>query len=743
MTVKREKDEALLYYRDNREYLSDELAKLDLLIQRRVVTFRQWIQAIQAAGDQKRYISHGEVDWLLSREGLPQIETPEFQMAQKQLEEHQDAMADKVRASLERGIFLALPQLARLFALSRFELQIIVICLAPELKRKYDKLYAYLQDDVTRKKPSIDLVLDLLCLNQTERWQARALFADHAPLLKAGIVHLTDDRQSPSGSSDLSRFLKLDRRILSYLAGDGSIDGRLNGLVTFFAQARSLKSASVDSAIKRDVINLIEHHLDAQDVDRKKLVLYFHGPYGVGRQNLALGICERLRCPMLSIDTALLLKRESDFGNALRLIFREGLLSQAALYFDGADLLMQENDRALVLLKTLATLTLEYGWLVFLAGERPWLPRGVFERAVFHAVELPVPDVPLRESAWREALGGLTYGVDTAWSGTLARQFKLTPGQIGDAASLAKNRCAMRDGQKSITLADLYSACRSQSHEKLGELAVKTDPRYCWSDIVLPNERKTQLKEICSQIKHGHRVFGEWGFGRKLSRGKGLSVLFFGLPGTGKTMAAEIMANELALDLYKIDLSGVVSKYIGETEKNLARIFHEAESANAILFFDEADALFGKRTQVSDAHDRYANVETSYLLQKMEEYEGMVILATNLRENMDEAFTRRIRFTVEFPFPNAVSRMEIWKTHFPHEAPLSKAIDYTFLSKRFQIAGGNIKNIVLNAAFLAAENGGAIGMEHIIHGARREFEKMGKLWDERFQNPYGQEIERA
>ena len=205
-------------------------------------------------------------------------------------------------------------------------------------------------------------------------------------------------------------------------------------------------------------------------------------------------------------------------------------------------------------------------------------------------------------------------------------------------------------------------------------------------------------------------------------------------------MGAEVVAHELRLDLYKIDLSGVVSKYIGETEKNLAKVFQEAETSNAVLFFDEADALFGKRTEVSDAHDRYANIETSYLLQKMEEYEGVVILATNLRDNMDQAFTRRIRFIVEFPFPDEASRSRIWRTHFPQESPVSDQVDYDFLAKKFQIAGGNIKNIVLNAAFLAAENGEIIGMEQLLHGTKREFEKMGKLWTEKnLNNSLGQQ----
>jgi SpoVK/Ycf46/Vps4 family AAA+-type ATPase len=229
-------------------------------------------------------------------------------------------------------------------------------------------------------------------------------------------------------------------------------------------------------------------------------------------------------------------------------------------------------------------------------------------------------------------------------------------------------------------------------------------------------------------VRQRHRVFEVWGFDRTLSHAKGLSVLFAGPSGTGKTMAAEVVAHALQLDLYKIDLSGIISKYIGETEKNLSRIFQEAESSNAILFFDEADAVFGKRTRIADAHDRYANIETSYLLQKLEEYEGVVILATNLRENMDDAFIRRMRFVVEFTFPDAAGRAEIWQRHFPRETPVMPDLDYTWLAKQFQVSGGSIRNIVLHAAFYAAENGGRVEMEHVINGARREFEKIGKTW---------------
>src|SRR5664279_2415749 len=276
--------------------------------------------------------------------------------------------------------------------------------------------------------------------------------------------------------------------------------------------------------------------------------------------------------------------------------------------------------------------------------------------------------------------------------------------------------------------ADLTAACREQSNHKLRDLAMKIELHSSWDDIVLPEDKLAHLREICSHVRHQYHVLGQWGFGKKLGRGNGLSALFTGPSGTGKTMAAEVVACDLELDLYKVDLAGVVSKYIGETEKNLARVFAEAETSNAILFFDEADALFGKRTEVSDAHDRYANIETSFLLQKMEEYEGVVILATNLRENMDEAFTRRIHFIVDFPFPDEAHSLRIWQTHFPGDTPVAPDVDYEFLARELRLPGGNIKNIVLSSAFLAAENGGVVNMQHILHGGRREYEKMGKIW---------------
>lgn len=733
-------------YRDNFRHIEDELRKLDLLIRQRIMTTRQQETEIREITlDPGLYVSHEEVDYLLQTCLLPGQTSAcgSENGICSEIEALQGEIDARTAASKEAGVFLALHQLAHLFNLSPFELQVVVICLAPELRRKYDKIFVYLQDDITRKKPGIDMVLDLLCDTEQEKWKARTIFSDYAPLFRFGILQIIADPHNPSASSDLARFLKLDPRILNFILGNNSMDTRLLDMAKLYQPSHSLDNLLIDPAIKNRVMNIIQGHPAVSEPGTKKLILHLHGPCGVGKRDLALGICRQLNCFLLYLDMEMLLAKEQE-GTLLRAAYREGLLMQAILYIDNIDALFSGEASSKALLKSLAPTAAEYGGITILAGEKPWPFRGWFENIVFHSTALVVPTVEIRQKAWEKALENENMIVpdNNTWVPELARQFRLTPGQIRDAVEFARCHYLINNSKlnepKKMTLHHLYAASRDQSNQKLTELTVKIRPKYGWVDIVLAEEKILQLKEICSQVKYCYRVFEEWGFEEKLSYGKGLSVLFTGAPGTGKTMAAQVMARELQLDLYKIDLSSVVSKYIGETEKNLAGIFHEAETSNAILFFDEADALFGKRTEVSDAHDRYANIETSFLLQKMEEYEGMVILATNLRKNMDEAFTRRIRFIVEFPFPGEKSRLHIWRTHFPKQAPLDRGIDYEFLAKQFPVSGGSIRNIVLNAAFFAAQNGRTIGMTHILNSAKREYEKIGKLWDESSFRTYEQ-----
>ncbi len=722
------------FYQDSLAHLVDELRRLDTLIRRHNAALRPQRKAAQGMMASKGvYITHEEVDALLDTEGADDAQPHAL------ASDHLDtAIASKITASAKRGIFLSLPWVAQRFSLSQLEVQTLIMCLAPELRHKYDKLYAYLQDDITRKRPSVDLVLDLLCPSEAERWRARtAVFSDQAPLFRHGILYRVEDPRSPSGSSGLAHFLQLDQRILHYILENDALDGRLVGYVTVLHPAETVEQVLVDPTLKTRLAHFCQRRFSQLPSGRQPFVFYFQGPYGIGKRDLALGLCAQWGRPLLYVDMELILAREPDVATALRLVFREGLLWDAAIYLNRCDTLLQEDVKAKAWVKTLARMVDEYGQLTFLAGELPWSLQGVFDQDSFCAVELAMPDVSLRQTAWERALQCFPSSGGQSWAGELASQFRLTPGQIHEAAAWVVQQQAMASDEAEVTRAELYAACRKQSHHKLAELAVKIEPHYHWDDLVLPLDKREQLRDLCSQVAHRHRVLGDWGFGRKLAHGRGISALFSGPSGTGKTMAAEVIAHELQLDLYKIDLSGVVNKYIGETEKNLAKIFHEAEASNAILFFDEADALFGKRTKISDAHDRYANIETSYLLQRVEVYEGVVILATNLRENMDEAFTRRIKFIVDFPFPDVTSRKAIWQTHFPREAPVSDELDYDWLAQQLQITGGNIKNVVLNAAFFAAADGGRIGMEHILRGARGEFEKIGKLWNDKdFAQPH-------
>ena len=721
------------FYQDSAAHLIDELGKLDRLIRRHITALRPERLAAEGMMDAKGvYITHEQVDALLDQEGTDYA--PPCEVA-SDLQE--TTIADKIAASAKQGIFLSLPWVAQLFSLSQLEVQTLIMCLAPELRHKYDTLYGYLQDDITRKRPSVDLVLDVLCNSEAERWRARtAVFSDQAPLFRHGILHRVEDPRSPSGSSGLAQFLQLDERMLHYILENDALDGRLAGYVTVLHPQETLERVLVDPTLKTRLAHFCQRFSQLPS-GRQRFVFYFQGPYGVGKRHLALGLCAEWRRPLLDVDMELLLGREPDVATALRSVCREGLLWHAAIYLNGCDRLLQEDAKGKAWVKTLARMAHEYGQLIFLAGELPWSAQGVFDQDNFCAVELAMPDVSLRQSAWEHALQRFPSSGGQSWAGELASQFGLTQGQIQEAAAWVGQRRAMASDEAEVTRAELYAACRKQSHHKLAELAVKIEPHYHWEDLVLPLDKRERLRELCDQVTQRQRVFGDWGFGRKLAHGRGISALFAGPSGTGKTMAAEVVAHELQLDLYKIDLSGIVNKYIGETEKNLAKIFHEAEASNAILFFDEADALFGKRTKISDAHDRYANIETSYLLQRVEAYDGVVILATNLRENMDEAFTRRIKFIIDFPFPDIASRKLIWQTHFPCEAPVNDDLDYDWLARQLQITGGSIKNIVLNAAFFAAADGGVIGMEHILRGSRGEYEKIGKLWNDKdFAQPH-------
>jgi MoxR-like ATPase len=375
------------------------------------------------------------------------------------------------------------------------------------------------------------------------------------------------------------------------------------------------------------------------------------------------------------------------------------------------------------------------GGIVFASGEQPWNWPLPSEPIALRIVELQPESFGEQAQAWRAVTNGAFTDAELH---LLASLQPLPVATIPDVWRMAQVLGATTvDADASPSIEHVRQACRAHAGRPASTLARRIEPTHTWNDLVLPGPQLEQLTALCGQAKHSSIVYGSWGFERKLALGRGLNALFCGPPGTGKSMAAEVIASDLGLEILKIDLSQIVSKYIGETEKNLRQLFDQAGRANAILFFDEADALLGKRSEVKDAHDRYANTETAYLLQKMEEYTGISILATNFRQNIDEAFVRRMRFIVDFPFPEEDDRLRIWQSVWPSEVPFAADVDLPTLARQFRLAGGSIRNVALCAAFLAAEQGRPVSMRHLMRATKRELQKMGRLVNEEEHRKYG------
>ena len=370
---------------------------------------------------------------------------------------------------------------------------------------------------------------------------------------------------------------------------------------------------------------------------------------------------------------------------------------------------------------------------VILVGSRCWDPRWSHE--VPFSIDAPAPTIAQRRRIWRTALGpdaSANFDFDPA---DATVHFRLTPEQI-DRAARAAHHEATAAGRRP-TAGDVRAGARAQNAAGLERLARRVEPAADWSDLVLPPAVVDQLRELTSRVRHRDLVLDDWGMSRRGSAsGRGITALFGGESGTGKTLSAEVVAGDLGLHLYVIDLATVIDKYIGETEKNLDRIFEEADRVNGVLLFDEADAIFGKRSDVKDAHDRHANVEVAYLLQRMERFNGLAVLTTNLRANVDDAFTRRLDLVVDFPMPEEHDRRRLWMTHLRERVPRTDDIDFDFLGRSFKLSGGNIGNIALAAAYLAAGDGRPVAMADLIRATEREYRKLGHLCLEAEFGPY-------
>ena len=649
-------------------------------------------------------------------------------------------LASRVEDRVMGGGRSRLDVLRQCLGLGEFEVSVILLCLAQELDPGYGAVFAYLQGDAGAGRPTVDLALTVFTDSAEERMARRRAFGPAAPLLQQGIVQLAESPYYDSGDNS-GKFLSLEPRLVDYLLGIPDLDDRLLPFTELWDKEEPEAGSAHSFWLRNELGELTERLKNTIETGRP-VHLALVAPVGLGRSSAAGAICNGLGRKLLMVDCGRLLESEGDPDSLVRLLQREAVLQDAVPCFRGIHLLSSPEPRARNLETSLAALFTGRRDITMTVGDgRAREIAQSIARSANHAVsltlEIPELDLVLGKLAWRHCLAEKGLEVQEEDVDRLARDFCLSQEQIEDAVGLASVQALWRHPKRpEVSLEDLAESAAGLAGVEKRSRATRVQSGYSWDDLVLPEDRKRQLMEICSSYQHRNLVLRDWGFGKKGAAGKGLKALFVGSSGTGKTMAAEIISGVLGMELRRVEIPTVVSKYIGETEKNLDGVFLEAEGRNHILLFDEADALFGKRGEVRDSHDRYANIEVSYLLQKIEEFQGVAILTTNLPSNLDDAFLRRLDYTVEFPLPDEGLRLEMWRRVFPPEAPLHSDVDMDFMASRFQLSGGNIRNIAVGAAFLAAYEESDIEMKHVILATRREFLKMGKLLSEQDFGPY-------
>jgi hypothetical protein len=610
---------------------------------------------------------------------------------------------DRIRKKLGPKQALPIDVLGRVFGVGVFERNVLLLCAAPEFDSDIQALFGYVQDNVKYDYPTMHLAYALFGAPQDSVRKLSAHFNANAPLRRYQLIELRE-----VSAPVAMRPLSLPERILNYLRGVNHLDAKLQQHA--YTLLPPLLSPTLEKAAQR-VIQAVKVRRQQGTFPVVNLI----GDKDGGQREVASQVSAKLRIKLLELDpTSISGVRATEW---MALLEREALLLQAAYFID----MTRASEVSAPLKRLIDVLMTKTGVLVFLGNRQrfEYAPRLMN----IHLARLNSED---GLALWQGALGDEAPLLDIP---RIIQQFRFGPTGVRQAAAAARNDAALHidieQPSQPLAMENVWAACRQQSEWQLDDLAQRINPAYVWDDLVLQADQMAQLHEIAQQVYHRHRVYVAWGYEKKLNRGRGISVLFAGASGTGKTMAAEILVNALDLPLYRIDLAGVVNKYVGETEKNLRRIFRAAEESGTILFFDEADALFGKRTDVRDSHDRYANIEVNYLLQLMENYSGLAILATNRRQSLDRAFLRRLRFVVDFPFPNMESRRRILQRIFPEHVPVGR-LDFNQLAK-MEIAGGSIHTIALNATFLAAADGGIVEMKHFVAAARREYAKLDKL----------------
>jgi hypothetical protein len=600
-----------------------------------------------------------------------------------------EAAADRVEAA---GTRLRLRTLAVQFGLSALDVEILLVALAADLDARFEKLFCYLHDDVARRRASVGLALELTGADPLDAG-ARARFDPAGPLRRGGLL-LVEDEDRPF----LTRALRAPDRVTGHLLGDSDVDAALRPVLRDSPPLPGPEGDRLATALAAGV-----------------RLVYCQQPPGAWAAAVAAGgLAGQGRQPLL-VELA---AGTPNLPDLLRAAVREARLLDRVLVAGPVE------DLDLAAIRELTGYEREPGGpAMVLYGGVPWNPAWADTGVL--GLDLQAVTRRPTEDAWAAALNGSASTVDTGSGAELElTAFRLPPDQIRRAVAAARSSAAA-DGA-ALTGRHLAAGARMQNGVGLGRLARRLEPSVGWADLVLPPLPLAGLRHLTDRVRLREQVLGDWRLRRGGGRGEAVTALFAGQPGTGKTMAAEVIAGELGLDLYVIDLSSVVDKYIGETEKNLERVFAGAEGVNGVLFFDEADALFGKRSEVSDARDRYANLEIAYLLQRMETFDGLAVLATNLRANLDDAFARRLSLVVEFGKPDVAERRLLW-TKCLSGVPLASDVDLDFCAESFELAGGDIRNIAVTVAYVAAAERGIADMARLMRAIQVEYRKLGRM----------------
>jgi hypothetical protein len=741
-----------LAYKNSDEHLREEFGRIDRMIHAQT---RRWLHTIGSHKDPSHWgmalVSREEVEQYLRSQYTSPLHDPsgmESELARDW--EEADSREQLIVARLlctPAVVKLRLRRLVEVFGLTPLERDALLICLLPQVDPRYRRLFAYLQDDASRTRPTAELVLEILSPWIASPRAGRAIFEPEGPLLANHLLVLGVDLQG-----DPSLFIRpvgVDDRIAGYLFGSDAPDGRLLGLISQAKEPAAFDDLFVGDPLLGQIRSLADWWQNS-DVGKKSrgATVFLHGPQGSPVRKAAGFICGKGQPPVIEVDTGAALRSLHGFGLVTQLAFREALLRGAAIHWTGCEVLLQlemdPSERSILQLhmEILAAAAAQFDGLAFLSSTISWDPPGRLHdpHHPFLRLAFSVPSYEVRQKLWQRSLGSaagwkLEEMDQEALSSLLANSFQLTEGQVADSFVTAQELACARDPvHPCLTVEDILEGCRRRSGHGLAAMARRLEPRsgLTFDDLKLPPANRRKLEQLRERIRFRERVLTGLGFEQRLPLSQGLVVLFTGSSGTGKTMAAELLAaRDMHVDLYKVDLSAVVSKYIGDTEKSLAELFDQAQEMNACLFIDEADALLGKRGDVKDASDRYANMQVNYLLQRIEEYSGVVILATNLRQNLDAAFMRRIHFSLDFPFPDETIRYHIWRGMFPEKLGRPGDEILAALAKQFEFNGGSIRNVVLAAAFRALARSGdriqpVITLRDLILAIEQENDKLGR-----------------